>query len=232
MPPSCDQPDRSWSITSGADVAARHEHDAGRAVHAPSHVTVAALDEPVAAPSHAQSVWDPTAQRAQRPLSALGARRGLGVGSLGGGRASPAGLRNTSPVGAGAPSSSRTSGYRREQRLHGDPRLEAGEVHPDAHVRPGGERQVPLGVGTVDVEAVGIGERRRVAVGAGQRDDHEVAGGDRRAGEVDVAGRVAVDDGGRRLEPQRLLDDALGERRVGDDRAARPPRRGAGTTAR
>ena len=48
-----------------------------------------------------------------------------------------------------------------------------------------------------------------------------VAGRDRRAGQLDVTRRVAVDDSGGRLDPQRLLDGRRHELRVG-----RRPRRG------
>ena len=60
-------------------------------------------------------------------------------------------------------------------------RLDAREVHPDADVRAGGERQVAAGVDAVEVEHVRVGEGLRVAVGGGDRDPDEVAGADRRA---------------------------------------------------
>ncbi len=62
-------------------------------------------------------------------------------------------------------------------------------------MRAVGEGRVVAGVLAADVEAVGVGEEGRVAVRGGQRDDDEVARADRRPGELDVARRVAVDDG-------------------------------------
>ena len=68
-------------------------------------------------------------------------------------------------------------------------------------------------VGAVEVERVRVGEDLRVAVGGGDRDEDEVAGADRRAADLGVGGGVAVDHGGRGLEPQRLLDRARQQRR-------------------
>ena len=101
------------------------------------------------------------------------------------------------------------AGQPREQLGERHVRLEPGEVHPDAYVRAARERQVAAGVRPRRVEAVRVRERRRVAVGGGDRDPDEVAGGDRRAAQLDVGGRVAVDDRGGGLQPQRLLERVL-----------------------
>ena len=81
-----------------------------------------------------------------------------------------------------------------------------------------------------DVEAVGIGEDGRVAVGRRDRDADEVAARGSRAAELDVARGVAVDHRRRRLEPQRLLDGAGEQRRVGahERELGRVRRAGAG----
>ena len=76
------------------------------------------------------------------------------------------------------------------------------------------------------VEAVGIGERRRVAVGGRDRDADELAAADRRAAQRHVRGRVPVDHGRRRLEPQRLLDG------VGQPARGRPSRARAASRSR
>src|SRR4051812_33316583 len=52
-----------------------------------------------------------------------------------------------------------------QQAADGRVRLEAREVHPDAHVRPAREGEVLARVLAPRVEAVGVGERARVAVG-------------------------------------------------------------------
>jgi len=46
-------------------------------------------------------------------------------------------------------------GKAREQPLQCDLRLETGEVHPDAHVRPLGERHMQAGVVAREVKPVG-----------------------------------------------------------------------------
>ena len=96
----------------------------------------------------------------------------------------------------------------RERRV----RLQAREVHPDAHVRPAREREVAPRVRASRVEAVGIGERRRIPVGGSDRDPHEVARRDPRSAELGVRGRVAVDRRRGGLEAQRLLHDRLQRR--------------------
>ncbi len=98
---------------------------------------------------------------------------------------------------AGAPGASCRSGRRRSSVADGDPGLQPGQVHADAHVRSGGERQVPADVRAVEVEAVGVGELRRVAVGAGERDHDQLAGGDRRPGQR----RRRASRSGRRRRP-------------------------------
>ena len=88
----------------------------------------------------------------------------------------------------------------------GDPCLQAGEVHADADVRPGGEGKVATDVRPVEQEPIGLGELGGVPVGAGERDDDVIAPFDRRAGDRDITCRVAVDERCSGLEPQRLLD--------------------------
>ena len=74
-----------------------------------------------------------------------------------------------------------------EQRRQRDVRLEPREVHPHAHVRPGGEREVAAGVLAGRVEAIGVREDRRVAVGGGDRDPHQLAGRDLGPAQLDVS---------------------------------------------
>ena len=52
----------------------------------------------------------------------------------------------------------RSAGQRGGQLLQHDPGLEAGQRGAEAEVRAGAERQVVLGVGPADVEAVGSGK--------------------------------------------------------------------------
>ncbi len=61
---------------------------------------------------------------------------------------------------------------------------------------------------------LGVREERRITVGRGDRDPDEVASLDGGLCEVGVGGGVAVDHGGRRLEPERLLDHGVEVRRV------------------
>jgi len=56
------------------------------------------------------------------------------------------------------------------------------------------EGQVPADVGTADVEAVRIGEDRGVAVGRGDGYGDLFPGPDAGAAELDIGGRVPVDD--------------------------------------
>ncbi len=70
-------------------------------------------------------------------------------------------------------------------------------------------------LGARHVEAIGLRELRGVAVGGGDRDAHELAARDRRAPDLDIGGRVAIDERRGRLEAQRLLD------RVGEHVRAR-----------
>src|SRR5438477_7430107 len=99
----------------------------------------------------------------------------------------------------------------RGQRLH------ARKVHADTDVRALCERELNADVRTPDVEAVRLGEHRRVAVRSGQRDGHELALADRRTRELDVASGVAVYHRRGGLEPERLLDRARQEARIGKD---------------
>ena len=82
------------------------------------------------------------------------------------------------------------------------------------------KREVELGVPPADVVRIRVGERGGVAIRARDRDAHELTGADPDTAEHGVAGRVAVDDRGRRLEPQRLLHRRRQERRIVFDERA------------
>ena len=84
-------------------------------------------------------------------------------------------------------------------------------------MRTAGEGQVTAGVGTADVERVGGRKDGRVAAGAGQGDGDQVATVDRSARQFDIAGRVAIDHGGGRLEAERLLQGVGQQRGIGTD---------------
>ena len=112
------------------------------------------------------------------------------------------------------PGSSRSPGSRSVRAHERDPGLEPREVHPEADVRPVREGRLEPRVLPVGDEPVRLDEDGRVAVRGGERDADELATTDRRPAELDVPRRVPVDDRGRRLEPQRLLDDVRGERRT------------------
>ena len=133
---------------------------------------------------------------------------------------SSGGLRKISPRTSAAPArAAAPAAARAAWRARRAPRPARGACRRTRAARPrrrgGGRRWRGR------VEAVGVGERGRVAVGGGDRDPHELAGGDLRPAQLGVARRVAVDGGGRRLEPQRLLDRGRQQRRVGPHRRER-----------
>ncbi len=97
--------------------------------------------------------------------------------------------------------------------------FQPGQVHAQAEVRAAGEGQVLPGVAAADVEAVRVRESGRVPPGAGYRDPDEVPLADGGAAEFDVAGSVAVHDGGRGFEAQRLLDGLRQQPGIGADQA-------------
>ena len=70
---------------------------------------------------------------------------------------------------------------------------------------------------TEDVEPVRVAEHRRVPVGGGQGDAHPVPGPDHGAADRGVPGRVPVEQGGGRFQPQRLLDRGRDQARVDPD---------------
>ena len=80
-------------------------------------------------------------------------------------------------------------------------RLQAREMHADAHVRPRREGDLVAHVLAADVEAIRVGKEVRIAVGAGDRDRDELARADRCVAEPDGCGGVSVYRRGRRLEP-------------------------------
>ena len=73
-----------------------------------------------------------------------------------------------------------------QRPLERDARLQPGEVHAEADVRPMGERDLEVEVRAARLEAVGIGKDVRVAIRARQRERDEVAPRDRGAAELDV----------------------------------------------
>src|SRR5438067_2406764 len=75
-----------------------------------------------------------------------------------------------------------------------------------ADVRPVGKGEVRAGADPIWVEVIGVRETGRVAVGGGDRDADQLALADVRPRQVDVGRCIAVDDRGRGLEPERLLD--------------------------
>src|SRR6185312_13432485 len=95
------------------------------------------------------------------------------------------------------------------ERLKTDAGFQSGQVDPKADVRALGEGQVtprPRPAGGV---SVGMLEDRRIAVGGGDRHLHEVAFVYVRGPQRGLCGCVPVDDGGGRLEPERLVDDRV-----------------------
>ena len=68
------------------------------------------------------------------------------------------------------------------------------------------EGKVEPGVSTPDVEPVGVAEHDRISVGGGDRYADQVTALNPTAPQLDIAGGVAVNDCGRRLQPDRLLD--------------------------
>jgi hypothetical protein len=79
-------------------------------------------------------------------------------------------------------------------------------VSAEAEVRTVREGQVAGGVWPADLECVRIAENPGVPVSAGQGHRDLVAGRDPGPAELCVAGRVPVDDGSGRFQPQRFLD--------------------------
>ncbi len=104
-----------------------------------------------------------------------------------------------------------------EQLRHRRPRLEPGEIHSDAHVRPLGEGKVPPHVRPPEVESIGVDEDRWIPVCVTERHDNHVTGRDLGAGHDHVGGGVPVDHRCRRFESQRLLDGRRNQRRVGSN---------------
>ncbi len=80
-------------------------------------------------------------------------------------------------------------------------------------------------IGSVQVEAVWVGEYCRIPVRAGERDRHEVAVPDSCRAETDVRCGEPVDDRGRGLEPERFLDRCLGQAAVSQHLRQPPPYR-------
>ena len=125
------------------------------------------------------------------------------------------GLRKTRPRGGGEPGASRRPGSAVRRRPRSASPAGSGACRGRCAVRwrrPGGGgrwsgvRRTSSG----DAKTVGI------AAGAGQRHRDEVAAADRRSGQLDVAGGVAVDHGGGRLQAERLLDRVGQQRSVGE----------------
>jgi len=102
-----------------------------------------------------------------------------------------------------------------EERLHRDPGLQAGQVGAEAEVRAVGEGQVTGGVRPPDLEGVRIAEDPGIPVRAGQGHRDLVTGAYPGAAELSVAGRVAVDHGRGRFQPQGFLDRRRDQRGVG-----------------
>ena len=88
-----------------------------------------------------------------------------------------------------------------EQAADRGVRLQAREVHADAHVRSRREGDLVAHVLAADVEAIRVGKEIRVAVGAGDRNRDELARADRGVTEPDVCGGVSVYRRRRQLEP-------------------------------
>ena len=86
-------------------------------------------------------------------------------------------------------------------------------------MRPDAERDVAA-VAPVEVEVVGVREHGRVAVRGAEQQQHPVAGRDLGARDLGVARGGAAEPGDGRVEPQRLLDDVVHERRIGQDGGA------------
>src|SRR5262249_57463599 len=100
----------------------------------------------------------------------------------------------------------------------GQDALHPGEGLADAAAGPAPERKIrelrPRGPGlwreSSGVEPEGIGEEARVAVRDVRGQDDEGAGQDREAAQVDVAQRLPSEPPGRRVEPPRPPEYALG----------------------
>src|SRR5262245_22736873 len=88
-----------------------------------------------------------------------------------------------------------------EQRVEGDPRLHAGNVHSRAGVVAVAEGDVAVGL-AADVEAVGLGELRRVAVGGADAQGDGGAFGEALAAKLERRSQSAVVELDRALVAQ------------------------------
>ena len=104
-----------------------------------------------------------------------------------------------------------------EHRVQQHPRLQPGQVHAQALVRPVAERQVLLAL-PEDVEDVREDVPPGVAVGRAERDRHEAAGRNAHAAQLHLLGRRPGHGQRRGLPPQRLLDRLRHQVPVGADR--------------
>ena len=122
------------------------------------------------------------------------------------------GLRNTSPLGGAR--WARQPQVRQAEDGGDGLRLQARQIHGDAHVRTLGEGQLAAQIRPGEVELVGGREDLGIAVRARDRHPDEVTARDLRAAEVHVVRRVAVDHGSGGFEAQRLLDGRGDQTRI------------------
>ena len=132
------------------------------------------------------------------------------------------GLRNARPRGMFRWSgSSRSPGRRSRSRLTAIVVSVLASCAPRQKCGPCANARLTLALARRMLNPVGVGEHGRIPVGAADRYGDSVTALDPRAPELEIAGGVAVDDRGRRLQPYRLLDRVRQEIRAATDKCER-----------